>query len=64
MTFEEILEHLRAKKKVRRTAWDAGVYIILNSDNRLNEFNGETLAFVENVIHINNILASDWEVIE
>ena len=48
MYFDEILDHFKGGKKIRRASWPIGVTISRNFDS----------------INIKDLLASDWEVIE
>lgn len=48
MYFDEILDHFKCGKKIRRASWPIGVTISRNFDN----------------INIKDLLANDWEVLE
>ena len=48
MYFDEILDHFKCGKKIRRTSWPIGVLISRNFDS----------------INIKDLLADDWEVVE
>ena len=48
MYFDEILDHFKCGKKIRRTSWPLGVTISRNFDS----------------INIKDLLANDWEVVE
>ena len=48
MYFDEILDNFKCGKKIRRTSWPTGVTISRNFDS----------------IHIKDLLADDWEVVE
>lgn len=49
MYFDEILDHFKCGKKIRRASWPIGIMIDRNNDRGLN---------------IKDLLAEDWEVVE
>lgn len=49
MYFDEILDHFKCGKKIRRASWPIGVTISRNNDRGVN---------------IKDLLADDWEVVE